>query len=332
MDDEITILNCVTSAFRNFAGTLAHHERFSHLRLIKVTGETLYKSDFELYQQHFSDKCILVNRYGPNEAGHTSQYLIDKEILVTSRVVPVGYADVDKEIQLIDESGNPVGFGQPGEIVVISRYLSPGYWRQPDRTQAVFRVNSLDDHMRAYHTGDMGTMSPDGCLTYLGRKDSQVKIRGNKVEMAAVETALLNLETVREAAVIAVEDHAGDKRLVAYVVGRNVPRPTANELRTALAASLAEYMVPSTFVFLDKLPVIGIDKVDRRALPDPDKRRPELKTPFVASKNPVEEQLTSIWRELLGLDQVGIHDNFFDLGVIHSPRCGWFPRSSKHFS
>jgi amino acid adenylation domain-containing protein len=314
MDDEITILNCVTSVFRNFAGTLAHHERFSHLRLIKVTGETLYKSDFELYQQHFSDECILVNRYGPNEAGHTSQYLIDKEIIVTSRVVPVGYADADKEIQLVNESGNPVGFGQPGEIVVISRYLSPGYWRQPDRTQAVFRVTSLDDHMRAYHTGDRGTMSPDGCLTYLGRKDSQVKIRGNKVEMAAVEAALLNLETVREAVVIAVEDDAGDKRLVAYVVGRNVPGPTANELRTALAASLAEYMVPSTFVFLGKLPVIGIGKVDRRALPDPDKRRPELKIPFVASKNPVEEQLTSIWREILGLDQIGIHDNFFDLG------------------
>jgi len=313
-DDEITILNCVTSVFRNFAATLAHRDRFSHLRLIKVTGETLYKSDCEFYQQHFSDKCILVNRYGPNEAGHTSQYLIDKEIIVTSRVVPVGYAAADKEIQLVDESGNPVGFGQPGEIVVVSRYLSPGYWRQPDWTQAVFRTNALDDHMRAYHTGDMGTMSPDGCLTYLGRKDSQVKIRGNKVEMAAVESVLLNLETVREAAVIAVEDDAGDKRLVAYVIRRNVPGPTADELRTALAASLPEYMVPSTFVFLDKLPVIGMGKIDRRALPDLDKRRPELKTPFVASENPVEEQLTSIWREVLGLDQIGIHDNFFDLG------------------
>jgi len=314
MEEQITILNCVTSAFRNFAGTLAHHERFPHLRLIKVTGETLYKSDFDLYKQRFSEKCVLVNRYGPNEAGHTSQYLIDKTIVVRNRVVPVGYADVDKEIQLVDERGNPVNFGQPGEIVVISRYLSPGYWRQPDRTQAVFRVKSLDDQMRIYHTGDMGTMSPDGCLTYLGRKDSQVKIRGNKVEIAAVETALINLETVRDAAVIAFEDDAGDKRLVAYVVARNVPAPSANELRIALTASLAEYMVPSTFILLDKLPVIGIGKVDRRALPAPDKRRPKLSTPLVASRTPVEQQVASIWAEILALDQVGIHDNFFDLG------------------
>jgi len=314
MENKITMLNCVTSVFRNFAATLAHHDRFSHLRLIKVTGETLYQSDVELYRQHFSDKCILVNRYGPNEAGHTSQYLIDKELIVTSRVVPVGYAAADKAIRLIDESGNPVGVGQPGEIVVSSQYLSPGYWRQPDRTHAAFRINALDDQTSAYHTGDMGTMNSDGCLTYLGRKDSQVKIRGNKVEMAAVESVLVNLETVREAAVIAVEDGAGDERLVAYVIGRSVPGPTADEIRAALSASLPEYMVPSTFVFLDKLPVIGMGKIDRRALPEPDKRRPALKTPFVASKNPAEAQLTSIWREILGLDQIGIHDNFFDLG------------------
>jgi amino acid adenylation domain-containing protein len=314
MEEKITIFNCVASAFRNFVGTLTSHERFPCLRLIKVTGETLHKSDFELYQKHFSDNCIFVNRYGPNEAGHSSQYLMDKATVISSHIVPVGYTDKGKVIQLVDESGNPVSFGQPGEIVVTSRHLSPGYWRQPERTHAVFRVNSLNDQVRVYYTGDMGTMSSDGCLTYLGRKDFQVKIRGNKVEMAAIETALLNLETVREAAVIAVEDDAGDKRLVAYVVARNVPGPTANQLRTALAASLAEYMVPSTFVFLDKLPVIGIGKIDRRALPAADKRRPKLDTPFVASRTPVEQQLTSIWAEVLGLDQIGIHDNFFDLG------------------
>jgi len=314
MEEEITIYNSATSAFRNFASAFGGQKRFAHLRLIGVTGETVYKKDFELYQKHFFDGCVFVNRYWPNEAGSISHYLMDKTTVVTTRVVPVGYVVKGKKIQLIDKSGNQVGVGQPGEIVVTSRYLSPGYWRQPERTGAAFGVDPLDNSMRVYRTGDIGVMERDGCLVHLGRKDFQVKIRGNKVEMAAVETALLNLETVREAAVIALEDDFDNKRLVAYIVAQNVPGPTVSELRDALAASLPEYMVPSTFVFIDKLPVIGIGKVDRRALPAPDMGRPKLDVPYVAPRNMHEARLAAIWAEVLDLVKVGVLDNFFHLG------------------
>jgi amino acid adenylation domain-containing protein len=314
IDEEITILNCVTSAFRNFVRSLAGRERFPHLRLIRLTGETLYWSDYELYRKHFSDTCVFVNAYGPNEAGTISQYLMDKNIVRANEVVPAGYAVPDKEIQLVDESGNRVSVGQRGKIVVKSRYMSLGYWLQPERTAAAFQAEPLDNQIRVYHTGDIGTMQADGCLVHMGRQDFQVKIRGNKVEMPAVETALQNLETVREAAVVALDDETGDKRLVAYIVARTHPAPTSSELREALKAVISEFMIPSAFVVLDKLPVTGTGKVDRRALTTPSKSRPQLSVFYVAPRTVHEEKLAAVWAEVLDLVEVGVFDNFFHLG------------------
>jgi amino acid adenylation domain-containing protein len=316
MEQEITIYNSVTSVFRNFAGTLAGYERFPHLRLIMTGGETVYRSDFELYQKHFPDDgCVFVNRYGPNEAGAVvSQYVMDKSTVITSSAVPIGYAVTGKEIQLLDESGNRADVGQPGEIVVTSPYLSPGYWHQPDRSREAFRVLSSDNKSRVYHTGDAGMMGSDSCLMYLGRKDSQVKIRGNRVQITAVETVLLNLDNIREAAVVALEDDTGDKRLVAYLVVRTHPAPTSSELRESLKAVISDFMIPSAFVFLDKLPVTGAGKVDRRALTAPSKDRPQLGVSYVAPRNVYEEKLAAIWAEVLGLVEVGVLDNFFQLG------------------
>src|SRR5499427_2357878 len=316
MEQEITIYNSVTSAFRNFAGTLAGHERFPHLRLIMTGGETVYRSDFELYQKHFPDEgCVFVNRYGSNEAGSVvSQYVMDKSTVITSSAVPIGYAVTGKEIQLLDESGNRADIGEPGEIVVTSPYLSPGYWHQPDRSREAFRVLSSDNKSRVYHTGDVGMMGSDSCLMYLGRKDSQVKIRGNGVQITAVETVLLNLDNIREAAVVALEDDTSDKRLVAYLVARTHPAPTSSELRESLKAVISEFMIPSAFVFLDKLPVTGTGKVDRRALTAPSKDRPQLSVSYVAPRNVCEEKLAAIWAEVLGLVEVGVLDNFFHLG------------------
>ena len=314
IQEEITIYHSVASAFRDFASALTGDERFPHLRLIKIMGETVYRRDVELYQKHFSENCIFVNLYGPNETGLLSHYLVDKALQIDSAIVPVGYAADDKEILIVDEGDKELGFEQPGEIVVRSRYLSPGYWRQPDLTRASFSPGSSDGTTRLYHTGDLGVMRPDGRLMHLGRKDFQVKIRGNRVEIAEVEMALMELDGVKEAVVVAREDVPGYKRLVAYIVPQSAPPPSVGTLRRALAARLPEYMIPSAVVLLDKLPVIGVGKVDRSALPVPDKGRPDLDVPYVAPGTPVEEELSRIWAEVLSLDEVGIHDNFFDLG------------------
>ena len=218
------------------------------------------------------------------------------------------------EILLLDEDGQAVRPDDIGEIAIRSRYLSPGYWRRPDLTAAAFRSDPAGGPERIYRTGDLGRRLPDGCLVHLGRKDFQVKIRGFRVEVAEVEGALLSLPTVQEAVVVAREDRPGDRRLVAYLVPTARPAPTVTALRQALAASVPDYMVPAAYVMLDALPKTPGGKVDRRALPPPGRTRPALDQPLVAPRTPVEATVGAIWQEVLGLDEVGMHDNFFDLG------------------
>ena len=309
-----TIFTSVVTAFRHFVATLSGDERFPQLRLIKLVGEMVHGQDVELYQKYFSGDCIFVNSYGPNEAGHVCHYFVDKNTKVTTSSVPVGYAVDGKDIILLDDEDNEVASGTIGQIAVRSRYLSPGYWRRPDLTRAKFWRANSDALELIYSTGDLGRISPDGCLVLMGRQDFQVKVRGNRVEIAEVEMALLDLETVKEAVVVAREDTPGQKRLVAYFVPTIQPAPTVTSLRKRLAEKLPDYMIPSAFVCLDSLPVVGIGKVNRQALPDPGESRPNLDTPFSFPRNPVEELLAQIWAQVLALDRVGIHDNFFDLG------------------
>jgi acyl carrier protein len=168
--------------------------------------------------------------------------------------------------------------------------------------------------VRLYRTGDRARYLPDGDIEYLGRSDNQVKIRGFRVELGEIEAALNQHPAVRESVVIAREDVLGDRRLVAYVALRQESAPALGELRGFLKQRLPDYMVPSAFVPLQRLPLTPSGKVDRRALPVPDQARPELGKSFVAPRSPIEEVLAGIWREVLGVEQVGVDDNFFELG------------------
>jgi acyl carrier protein len=151
-------------------------------------------------------------------------------------------------------------------------------------------------------------------MVYLGRKDFQVKIRGHRVELAEIERALLSLGQFRDVVVVSLEDHPGEQRLVAYLVPVRQTAVTASALRVSLSEKLPDYMIPSSFVVLDAMPLTPTGKVDRSALPAPSRTRPELNTIFVAPRTLFEKELAQVWAEILTLDQVGIHDNFFDLG------------------
>jgi len=155
---------------------------------------------------------------------------------------------------------------------------------------------------------------PDGCLIHKGRKDFRVKIRGYGVELAEVEKALRNHTGIKEVGVVTPQTESGETRLVGYFTSHAQRSPSVNELRSCLKGKLPDYMIPSAFVKLESLPLTPNGKIDRKALPDPEKNRPELDTEFVAPKTQVEKELAKIWAEVLGVDQVGVHDNFFDLG------------------
>jgi len=312
--EQITFYVAVSSAFRRFTGTLKGTETFPHLRLIVLAGEPVYRRDVELYKKHFSDDCILCVRLAGTETHELRSYFIDKETKIPDSLVPVGYALTDKDIRLLDDDGKEVPINEVGEIAVSSRYLALGYWRKPDLTQEDFRPDPDGSGKRIYRTGNLGRMKPDACLEYLGRKDSLVKVRGYRIELGEIEKTLLNLENVKEAAVVAQEYRSGHQYIVAYVVPQAKPDPTVNILRAGLSETLPDYMIPHFFVALEAMPVTPSGKIDRLMLPKPDWKRPKTDTPFVAPRDKMETHLTEICGDVLGIHPIGIRDRFADLG------------------
>ncbi|HEY2989841.1 MAG TPA: non-ribosomal peptide synthetase [Candidatus Binatia bacterium] len=310
----ITIYRSVPAVFRNFAGALNGSESFPDLRAIYCAGDTVTKADIELFKKCFGPDCILINGLGCGETLTFRWYFIGKETRISSTTVPVGYAIEDMELLLLDESGKEADFGEAGEMAVRSPYRFPGYWRKPELTARAFAPDPRGGGEPIFRTGDLGRMSSDGCLEHLGRKDFQIKIRGHRIEAGQIETALLELDAVKEAVVGAWAYDSTDLRLVAYIVPREKPGPTVNALRDFLHEKLPEYMIPSAFVLLDALPLTPNRKVDRRGLPAPSQTRPELENPFVAPRTDTEKTSAAIWAQVLGLEPVGVHDNFFDLG------------------
>lgn len=313
IEQEITIYFSIPVVFREFSSTLTGREKFPKLRVIQLGSDSVALKEVEEYKRNLSANSTLVIRLGSTETGTLRRCYFDRETPLPEKLVPVGYPVEDMEVTVLDDEGNKVGSNFPGEIAVQSRYLSPGYWRRPDLTRAKFLPDPNGGDKRFYLTGDLGRMLPNGCLYHLGRKDFQVKVRGYLIDVAEIEMALADLASIKEAAVV-TREIGGSRALVAYLVPVNIPAPSAATLRRALSEKLPEHMVPSAFVILDALLLTPNGKLDRKALPDPGRSRPGLDNPFVPARNPVEKELTRIWAEVLGIDQVGIYDNFFDLG------------------
>jgi acyl-coenzyme A synthetase/AMP-(fatty) acid ligase/aryl carrier-like protein len=313
IEEEITVFFSVASTFRQLVSTLTGVEQFPKLRLIRIGGEPVYPKDVALYKRHFAPGCILLNSLGSSEMKNFSEYFIDQQTEIAGEHVPVGYPVEDTEILILDEVGHPVAEGELGEIVVKTRYIAPMYWRRPEETRATFLPDPAGGEDRLYRTGDVGRMLPDGNLIHLGRRDAQVKIRGQRVEIADIESAVLDLPDIKETVVTARRDESGTNRLVAYLVPAVRPTPVA-ALRRRLLERLPEYMVPAVFVWLDALPLNSSGKVDRRGLPDPDGVRPELGVVYTAPRSPLEHAVAAIWAEVLQLERVGVHDNFLELG------------------
>ena len=308
--EAITIYHSVPSLFRCVAASGAV---FPALRLIRLEGDRASAADLELFQSAFAPPCVLVNGLGATECGIVRQYFVSAGVPAPPGLVPIGYPVRDMDVLVLDESGRELGPGHVGEIAVRSRYLALGYWQRPDLTAAAFTEDPRDPGVRIYRTGDLGRLRVDDCLEHLGRKDAQVKIRGNRVETAEVEAALLAVDTIREAAVV-TRDESAEPRLVAYVVPGSAGPPNVSELRRRLAGRLPDYMIPSVYVALDALPLTDNRKVDRRALPTPDGRRPVLDEPPVPPRNLLQRELALIWERVLDVRPVGVRDSFFDLG------------------
>jgi amino acid adenylation domain-containing protein len=314
LKEDITVYTCVATIFRHSVQGLDRRKRFPKIRLIHIGGEPLSKADVELYKKHFSDECIFVSRFSISETQAVSYYFIDKQTEIKEERVPVGYPLEGNEILLLDDDRNELDVNQIGEIAVKSPYLAMGYWRQPELTRTKFLPDPKGGNARIYLTGDLGYMLPDGCLVHMGRKDFQTKIRGYRVEVSEIEMALHDIQEIAQAAVVASDDSRDGRRLVAYVVPQRSEALRINQLRASLKEKLPSYMLPSAFVVLDSLPLTASGKVDRRALPPQNKSRHEVSGTFTAAITAIEKVLTKLWAEIIEIDEVGIHDDFSELG------------------
>ena len=311
---EITMIHTLATTFRGLVDVVPDDLTFPSVRVLRLGGEAITGDDVRKFKRHFPPSCVLMHVMGPTETFSIRRCFIGHDWTGADGRVPVGYPVADKEVLLLDEGGKRVGPGEVGEIVVRSKYLAVGYWRQPELTQASFVPDPDGGEARLYFTGDLGTMRSDGCLTHLGRKDFQVKIRGHRIETGEIEAALARVDSIKAAVVHAQPDGRGELRLVAYVIAAPGKTAVVSELRQELGRTLPDVMVPSSFVFLEEFPLLPNGKLNRRALPNPPVERPTLRQPYVPPRHPLEWQIVRIWRELLGVPRVGVFDDFFDLG------------------
>jgi amino acid adenylation domain-containing protein len=312
--NRITIWRTVPTTFRHFMANVPPDFTFPDVRLLTIGGEPVLRGDVEFFNRHCMPSSVIAHGMGPTECFTVCQNYIPHGTQVEESKLTIGWPLPDKEILLLDESGSKVPTGEVGEICVRSRYISTGYWNDPERTKVTFRPDPSDERFHIYHTGDLGTRAENGCLTHVGRVDFQVKIRGFRIEVSEIEVALRAISGVKDAVVVGREDSSGEKRLVAYFVPSTLPALTATQLRSSLASSIPEYMIPSAFVCLDVMPQTPNGKTDRLRLPLPFHSRPVLDVAYAAPSTPAEEALSRIWSKVLAIDEIGIHDNFFELG------------------
>ncbi|PHM46118.1 Amino acid adenylation [Xenorhabdus mauleonii] len=308
----ITTLHFVPSMLQSFLH-YAPAGRCRSLRQILCSGEAL---PYTLQQQCLAQlpHSELHNLYGPTEAAiDVTAWRCVPDSYIGQ--VPIGYPISNIQIYILDSLGQPVPVGIAGEIHIGGVGVARGYLNLPELTAERFIADpfSADPQARLYKTGDLGRWLPNGSIAYLGRNDFQVKIRGLRIELGEIETRLTECADVREAVVIARENEAGDKRLVAYLIPNPGCTLNISQLREQLSKHLADYMIPSAFMMMDAFPLSPNGKLDRKALPAPNHAAMSTQE-YAAPESETEEQLAAIWQSLLGLDRISRYDNFFELG------------------
>ena len=319
-DQQISVVNLPVSYWHAwFSDQLERGLKLpSKVRLVIVGSEKVSTEQHRLWQEFAHAGVRFCNAYGTTETTITAttyrpgQQAWHRE----AAALPIGRAIPNTRVYLLSPQLEPVPIGVLGEIVIAGECLARGYRDAPDLTAQKFVADlfSVDPGARMYRTGDLGRFRPDGNIECFGRRDSQIKLRGFRIEPGEIETLLARHPSVREAVVTAENSAGGETQLVAYVVSNGAGASTAGDLRNFLKQQFPEYMVPSRIVFLDALPLQPNGKLDRKALLGAQKGSADSKATLVAPRNAVEKEIARIWTELLEVEQVGIADNFFELG------------------
>ncbi|HSK38125.1 MAG TPA: amino acid adenylation domain-containing protein, partial [Arenibaculum sp.] len=310
----------VPAVFRSLADHLAATgRRLDFVKVLIVASDSWYVHEYQEYRRLCGPETRLINSYGLAEATIDSTYFEgDLSGLPAGQLVPIGKPFANVEVYVLDANLQPMPLGVPGELCIGGPGVAEGYLNQPELTSAKFVPNPFrpgsGGHL--YRTGDIGRLGPGNQFELIGRRDHQVKIRGMRIELGEIETALLKHPAVRECVATVRDDAPNEKRIVAYLVTDPVPDGEApgidpESLRQHLATIIPAYMVPNAYVELDALPLSRNGKVDRNALPAPERHQSHA---FVSPRTLVEEMLASIWCQVFSLNRVSVHESFFSLG------------------
>ncbi len=288
--------------------------RLLSLEYVSVAGEAC-PSNLVIQHQQILPKTKLLNQYGPTEATVGATIYITPENFEGEKV-PIGKPIDNVQIYILNEKLEKVKAGEIGEIHIGGKGVARGYLNRKELTKEKFIQNPFGKKKkdRLYKSGDLGRFLPDGNIDFIGRADHQVKLRGYRIEMGEVEAAISQHPNVRETVVDIFGEKSTDQKLVGYLTLKNGTKLNATQLRNFLEEKIPEYMIPSTFMFLEKMPFATSGKIDRKNLPQPNNARPDLEQKFVASETNLEDWLTQLWQEVLGLEKIGIDDKFFELG------------------
>jgi len=290
--------------------------RLPDLRFMMATGEALAAELVDRWLLAYPGIPI-ANTYGPTETSDDVTLLVLREPVAEKRaIVPIGRPLPNISIFVLNRELRPVPTGVPGEICIGGVGVGEGYWQQPDKTQAAFVPSPFPQLCGGsiYRSGDLGRWLPEGSVEFLGRIDQQVKVRGFRVEPGEIEAALTRHPAIQDAAVVAVDDSAGNNRLVGYFVARKDQSVAAGELRQFLQGVLADHMIPAALVPLSALPLTPLGKVDRKALARSEYQGSVERENYVSPRNETERVLAAAWCKVLNQRQVGIDDNFFEIG------------------
>jgi sugar O-acyltransferase (sialic acid O-acetyltransferase NeuD family) len=316
VDERMTTLQWLPSAFRQFMRTVPDQLQFRDIRIAILAGEPLTIREVDLFRRHFPEGSHLVNQAGTAESYNYYLYRVDHHIPIEDANVAAGYpVSPDRKLLILDDERNEMPQGSIGEIAIKSDYMSGGYWRDDAQTQAKF-IQIGSDKEPAYLTGDLGKIEPDGCLIHLGRKDFQFKIRGCRIEPAEIEYALTRAPGVADCACWFAKNRLEENTLVGYVVPKAPGSFNQKEAEAYLEEKLPSYMVPRIYILMDSLPSLPNGKADRRALPNPFKQTeapagPDAVTsPLLA----VEEKIIGIFNEILHLENVAPETDFLKVG------------------
>jgi amino acid adenylation domain-containing protein len=317
-EQRVTVLNQTPSAFVQLIDAQTANLQLSHsLRLVIFGGEALDLRTLRPWvQRNDINRPRLVNMYGITETTvHVTYRPLTAHDIESERASVIGEPIPDLNVYLLNRYQQPVPFGAVGEMYVGGAGVARGYLNRPDLTVERFVADPFAAHgARLYRSGDLARWRADGTLEYLGRNDMQVKIRGFRIELGEIEAQLTGHPCIKEAVVIAREDTPGERQLVAYVIATSdATMPPTQELRAFMKRSMPEYMIPSAFVLIERIPLTPNGKLDRHALPKPE-RSAYANREYEPPRGEVEQVLAAIWQSLLRVDRVGRTDNFFELG------------------